>query len=232
MFIFHLSFASSTSDPSCRFFAISLDCDLSGWMKFLIGDIGIGLFLAVLLHTLNHRNHIEIQSIIQSQEMLRKKRLNYALSHMKNVVKLIMHTISAIKGSANQYNLTLALQDKEKRMWLETGIMSKLRADEAKLGRLLQSTRLIMVASNDVLEPEVVNRVEGVLNFIAEITAEEGDDGMMQFPKSQVCRVKLEYLLDLLSNYHVSPTPPAKIIEKPQEKSAEITNSVSVELKG
>ena len=201
-------------------------------MKFFIGDIGIGIFLAVLLHTLTHRNQVTIERIIQSQEMLREKRLNYALKHMKNVVKLIIHTISAIKGSVNQYNSTLALQDKEKRIWLETGIMSKLRADEAKLGRLLQSTRLIMVASNDVLEPEVVNRVEGVLNFIAEITAEERDDGTMQFPKDQVCRIKLEYLLDQLSNYHVSPATSAKMIEKSREKSADITDLVGIGVRG
>jgi hypothetical protein len=107
-----------------------------------------------------------------------------------------------------------------------------MRADEAKLGRLLQSIRNLMVASNDVLDPEVVNRVEGVCNFIGEISAEESPDSTMYFPKYHVCRTKVEYLLELLQNHQVTAHGQQEIVREPYKHRSTISNAVVFERSG
>ncbi len=229
IFVFHLAFASGTVNPNCGLFTIRLDCDLSGWMKLFMGDIGIGAFLAVLLHNFSHRNQMKIEQIIHDEKELKERRQNYSLTHLRNLLHLILFTMSLVKRSINQYNAALSEKDSDKQIWIQSNTLSKMRADEAKLGRLLQSIRSLLVASNDVLEPEIVHRVDGVCNFIGEISAEESPDNTMQFPKFHVCRIKVEYLLELLQNHQVSPIPQKKTIEKPPKQTKDISNPVLVQ---
>jgi len=223
---FHLVLgAGEINPPHCGLYEIRLDCDLSGWMKLFLGDIGIGAFLAVLLHTFSHRNQTKIEQIIHAEQELKQRRQNYSIGHLRNLLNLILFTMSVIKRSINQYNSALSEKDSGKQLWIQSNTLSKLRADEAKLGRLLQSVRNLMVASNDVLEPELVNRVEGVCNFIGEISVEETPDTTMQFPKYQVCRTKVQYLLELL-NYHVPRVQQKQIINdrtvRPKDESPSV----------
>ncbi len=228
IFVFDLAFASGTVNPNCGLFTVRLDCDLSGWMKLFIGDFGVGAFLALLLHTLSYRHQQTIEKIIHHEQELRERRQNYSLAHLRNLLHLILFTMSLVKRSINQYNAALSEKDSGKQMWIQSNTLSKMRADEAKLGRLLQSTRSLLVASNDVLEPEIVNRVDGVCNFIGELSAEESPDNTMQFPKLHVCRIKVEYLLELLQNHQVSYIPQKKTIEKPPKQTKSRSNPVVV----
>ncbi len=227
-FVFRLAFASTTVHPNCGLFTISLDCDLSGWMKLFIGDIAIGAFLALLLHTLSHRNQQRIDQIIHAEKELRERRKNYSITHLRNLLHLILFTLSIVKRSINQYNAAAGEKDSGKKMWIQSNTLSRMRADEAKLGRIMQSIRSLLVASNDVLEPEVVNRVDGVCNFIGELSAEESPDETMWFPKFNVCRIKVEYLLELLQNHQVSPIPQKKTIGKPPKQPKDISSPVVV----
>jgi hypothetical protein len=232
MFAFHLVFAADINNPPhCGLFELRLDCDLSGWMKLFIGDIGIGAFLALLLHTFSHRNQLKIEAIIRSEEEMRKRRHNYYIGHLRNLLNLVLYTLSVLKRSINQYNSAVYEKDSSKQLWIQTTVLSKLRADEAKLGRLLQSTRSLMVAANDVLEPELVNRVEGVCNFIGEVSVEENPNTTMEFPKYHVCRIKVQYLLELL-NYQVPPVQQKQIVNDRLERPREESSSVVVEKVG
>ena len=84
---------------------------------------------------------------------------------------------------------------------MQSVTLSELRRDEAKLGRVLQSVRSILTAANNVLDPELVNRVDGVCNYLGEISVEQQADGTMEFPKYEVCRIKVRYLIELLQTY-------------------------------
>ena len=230
MFVFHLAFAAAEEAPRhCVLFEVRMDCDLSGWMKLFMGDIGIGAFLAVLLHSFSHRNQQKIEQIIDSEKKLKERRHSYSVTHLKNLLNLILFTMSIIKRSINQYNSSLTITDTTKQMWIQSNTLSKMRADEAKLGRLLLSIRNLMVASNDVLEPEIVNRVEGVCNFIGEITVEESPDNSMEFQKYTVCRLKVVFLLELLQGKYVSSSSQKKIIKKSKKQVKNISSSVIVE---
>ncbi len=228
IFVFHLAFAADTRDPNCGLFTIRLDCDLSGWMKLFMGDIGIGAFLAVLLHTFSSRNQKKIEQIIHAEKELKERRQKYSLAHLRNLLNLILFTMSLVKRSINQYNAALSEKDSGKQMWIQSNTLSKMRSDEAKLGRLLQSIRSLLVASNDVLDPEVVNRVEGVCNFIGEISAEENPDNTMQFPKFDVCRIKVQYLSELLQNHQVLSIPQKKTNREPPKQTKDTSNPVIV----
>jgi len=109
--------------------------------------------------------------------------------------------MSVTKRSISHYNLTVGLTDEEKPRWMQSVTLSELRRDEAKLGRVLQSVRNILTAANDVLDPDMVNRVEGVCNYLGEISVEQKANGTMEFPKYDVCRMKVTYLIELLQTY-------------------------------
>lgn len=119
------------------------------------------------------KNQVKIEAIIKSEQNMRDRRKDYAVSHMKNLLSLLFFNMNLIKGSLTHYNMAVNLSDENRKLWLQSAYLSRLRADEAKLGRILISVRNILVAANDVLEPEVVNRIEGVCNFIGELSSEE-----------------------------------------------------------
>lgn len=193
-------------NPNCDRFDYNPECDFSPTLHLLIGEVfiagGISLALAVLFYRLTNRNQEKIEQIIENEHLMRNRRKDYAVNHLKNLLTLVIFTISMLRGSLNRYNNAIKIQDEDdKKVWLQSTSLSKVRADEAKLGRVLQSVRSILVAANDVLEPEIVDRIEGVCNYIGELTTEENQDGTMEFPKMNVSKIKVQYLLDLLKTY-------------------------------
>jgi hypothetical protein len=213
-FVPHLVFGSGPDDPTCGRFDYSRQCDLSPTL-FLIVDLIIGVLLAIFFHYLSKRNQIRLDKIIESQEALRHKRMDYAAKQLKQLFQLTLFTMSATKRSIAHYNLTVGLKDDEKPMWMQSVTLSELRRDEAKLGRVLQSVRSILTAANDVLDPDMVNRVEGVCNYLGEISVEQTAHGTMEFPKYDVCRMKVNYLIELLQTYSRATRSFKDIVEEP-----------------
>lgn len=213
-FIPYLVFGSGPDDPTCGRFDYSRRCDLSPTL-FLLLDVVIGILLAVFFHYLSKRNQIRLDHIIESQEALRNKRMDYAAQHLKQLFQLTLFTMSVTKRSVAHYNLTVGLTDDEKPMWMRSVTLSELRRDEAKLGRVLQSVRSILTAANDVLDPDIVKRVDGVCNYLGEISVEQQADGTMEFPKYDVCRMKVSYLIELLQTYSRETRSFKDIVEDP-----------------
>jgi len=214
----YLVFSSGVDAPSCGRWDYSRHCDLSPTL-FLLLDIVIGISLAVFFHYLSKRNRIRLDQILESQEALRNKRMDYAAQQLKQLFHLTLFTMSVTKRSVTHYNLTVGLTDDEKPMWMRSVTLSELRRDEAKLGRVLQSVRSILTAANDVLDPDMVNRVDGVCNYLGEISVEQKADGTMEFPKYDVCRMKVSYLIELLQTYSRETRSFKDIIEEPNGTS-------------
>jgi len=196
----HLVSASGPDAPTCGRFDYGRQCDLSPTLALIL-DLVVGGLLALFLFYLSKRNQIRLDHIIASQEVLRNRRMDYAAQHLKHLFQLTLFTMSVTKRSISHYNLTVGLTDDEKPRWMQSVTLSEPRRDEAKLGRVLQSVRSILTAANDVLDPDVVSRVEGVCNYLGEISVEQQADGMMEFPKYDVCRMKVSYLIELLQTY-------------------------------
>ena len=125
-------FGSGPDDPACGRFDYSRKCDLSPTL-FLLVDLVIGILLAIFFHYLSKRNQIRLDQIIESQEALRHKRMDYAAKHLKQLFQLTLFAMSVTKRSVAHYNLTVGLKDDEKPLWMQSVNLSELRRDEAKL---------------------------------------------------------------------------------------------------
>jgi len=227
-FLPHLVSGSAPDAPTCGRFDYNRHCDLSPTL-FLIVDVIIGVLLAILFHYLSNRNQKRLDHIIASQEALRNRRMDYAARHLKQLFQLTLFTMSATKRSVSHYNLTVGLTDDEKPRWMQSVTLSELRRDEAKLGRVLQSVRSMLAAANDVLDPDVVSRVEGVCNYLGEISVEQQADGTMEFPKYDVCRMKVMYLIELLQTYSRETRSFKDIVDDPYGTSPIASESALTE---
>jgi len=207
-FLTHIAFGAGERSPACGLYIWNNECDISGTLHMMLGDglvgASIGVTLALFFHRLTHRNQLKIEQIIESDQAIKNKRKDYAVGHLKNLLTTLFFTMNMLKGSLSNYNNAVKLPDDDGKLWLQSTSLSRIRADEAKVGRILISVRNILIAVNDVLEPEVVNRVEGVCNFIGELSVQENPDGTMEFPKMSVSKIKVQYLLEMLKTYTVT----------------------------
>ncbi len=217
-FVPSLVFGSGPDDPTCGRFDYSRRCDLSPTLALIL-DLVVGGLLALFFYYLSKRNQIRLDQIIASQETLRNKRMDYAVKQLKQLFQLTIFAMSVTKRSIAHYNLTVGLKDDEKPLWMQSVTLSELRRDEAKLGRVLQSVRSILTAANDVLDPDMVNRVDGVCNYLGEISVEQQADGTMEFPKYDVCRLKVNYLIELLQTYSRETGSFKDVVEEPYRTS-------------
>jgi len=234
IFLVHSAFAAAT--PGCEFFDLSPECDLSGWFHLLLGDIIIGSIvgglLALLFHRLAHRTQKKLETIIESQENMRLRRKDYAAQHLKNLFNTLLFTIGVINKSTSNFNLALASETrKNERQYLREKMLSELRSDEVQMGRVLQLIRNTIIASNDILEPDVIDQIDGVCTFIGELSATEQRDGKMAFPKYEVCKAKTRILLGTLQTYstetHLFEEPKIEYSQNVFEESSETLKKAS-----
>jgi len=204
--IFFVDSAFAAATPGCGFFDLAPECDLSGWLHLLLGDIIIGSIvgglLALLFHRLAKRAQKKLELIIESEENMRTRRKDYAAQHLKNLFNTLLFTIGVINKATSNFNLALASETrKDERVYLREKMLSELRSDEVQMGRVLQLIRNTIIASNDILEPDVIDQIDGVCTFIGELSAIEERDGTMVFPKYTVCKTKTRLLIEKLQTY-------------------------------
>jgi small-conductance mechanosensitive channel len=228
IFFVHSAFAATT--PGCGFFDLSPECDLSGWFHLLLGDIIIGSIvgglLAFLFHRLAIRTQKKLETIIESQESMRLRRKDYAAQHLKNLFNTLLFTIGVINKSTSNFNLALASETRrDERQYLREKMLAELRSDEVQMGRVLQLIRNTIIASNDILEPDIIDQIDGVCTFIGELSAIEERDGTMVFPKYVVCKIKTRLLIEKLQTYsnetHLFEGPKIENLQNQSNKTEE-----------
>ena len=87
------------------------------------------------------------------------------------------------------------------RTWKIRTLNERVKFEEEKLGRLLDVVRSTLVGAQDVLEPEAVMQIDGVITFVGEMMVEEQPDETMEFVKYSVSKKKVLYLLEKLKSY-------------------------------
>ena len=228
--IFFVNSAFAAATPGCGFFDLAPECDLSGWLHLLMGDILIGSIvgglLALLFHRLAHRTQKKLETIIESQESMRLRRKDYAAQHLKNLFNTLLFTIGVINKSTSNFNLALASETRrDERKYLREKMLAELRSDEVQMGRVLQLIRNTIIASNDILEPGIIDQIDGVCTFIGELSAIEERDGTMVFPKYDVCKTKTRLLIGNLQTYsnetHLFEEPKIENLQNQYEKHDE-----------
>ncbi len=195
-----MAFAAVTE--GCGLFDISLECDLSGWMKLFLGDLAIAASLALFLHFLAHRTQSKLEKIIEAEEELRNRRKDYAVMQLKSLFNSVLYTLGSINKHIIHYNTEYRTQTNEdKKIWLRGILLSEIRAEEAKMGRILLSARNTLIASNDVLNPEMNQQISGTITFLVEVSKNEHQDGTLDYPKYNICKNKIKFLSEIFSSY-------------------------------
>lgn len=201
-FFIHSAFGTVTVE-GCGLWDVNPKCDLSGWMKLLMGDIGVGAVLAVLLHFLAHRSNVKleennlesrkisanIQKIIESQESIRKARRDYAVQNVKNHMTTLLFVIGIINRMTMNYNT--ATDQK-------SVIYTKIKGEEDRMLRIIQNMRNTITYSSDTLDPTLVDQVDGLCTFIGQTSVTE-KEGKLEYPKYETSRRKLDEITKKLA---------------------------------
>ncbi len=161
------AFAVSPSVEECNMFEVTISCDLSGWMKLILGDITIAAGLALFLHYLAHRsnakieqnnqaiknNSIAIQKILTEQQNTKLRRQTYVIQSFKNqfnVLLLCIGIINRFQNSENNYQKN-SEHDTPKSVEIEN---------------ILHRLRNTMNLSIDVIDPMLIDQIENFLILV------------------------------------------------------------------
>ena len=192
------AFAAGTT-PGCGMFDISPGCDLSGWLHLLLGDALTGGILGILFHYLSHKTNTKIEHIINEAEQLRKRRKQYSIQQLKTSFNGLLFALGSVQKSVQHYNAHLN-NVKSNEIGMQKILMTKdIDTEKVKLEHNLQRIQNIIIATNDVLEPDVVNQINAVVTFIGEITIQE-ENRLLRFPKYDVCKRKAKYIIEMLKS--------------------------------
>jgi hypothetical protein len=206
----HYAFGASGT-PGCGMFEIREGCELGGWLHLILGDIAIGALLAVFLHTLAHHSNKKIeynakaiQAIVTTQELQRNRRKDFAVFNLKNLFNTLLHVMGQVNKSTLNFNETMQQEsNREQRGLKRSIILGEIKGEEERVARIINSVRNNLLSANDVIEPDVVNQIEGVCTYLSEIYAIETLDGVMNLPKYLISKKKIRYVIEKLSTYTV-----------------------------
>ena len=225
VFLLKTSFISAayaaSATPGCSMFEIKEGCELGGWMHLILGEVVIGALLAIFLHVLAHRSNIKLENnsqiinkIIEMQEEQRNRRKDYAVFNLKNLFTHVLHILGQVNKSVLNFNSTfdLDIEQKEKK-WRQEILHNEIQNEENRLAHVIDTTRNNLLAVNDVLEPEVVKQIEGVCMYLSEIKLQESSFDLIHFPKYQISKKKIKYVIEKLNTYNVKSHSFAKIMK-------------------
>jgi hypothetical protein len=184
---------AAVSDPNCSLYTVELGCDLSGWMKLLMGDIGVGAVLAMFLHFLAHRQAKKTEIVIHNQESMRKRRQEFAVQTLRNHFTTLLFILGVMNRFLSKYNE--GGPDKSK-------FYDKIRAEENRIEKIVQTIRNTLMYSNDALDPTFVNQVDAFCTFSQNLLKEENDKILM--PKYDEGKKKILELTEKLKEFDSS----------------------------
>lgn len=105
--------AETISD--CETWEFRIDCEPSGWMRFIIGEIAMatimGIGLGYLFYYLSERNQKEIKKIndkiakiIDDENKLKQNRKEIAAINLKNILNIILFNFDKLQKSVKLHN--------------------------------------------------------------------------------------------------------------------------------
>lgn len=170
-FLVHYAYGATSED--CGLFELRSGCDLSGWMKLIMGDLAIGAVLAILLHHLSHRSNVKIeentaiakenskniQKIIVAQEESRNRRKIYVVQTLKNHFSSILLCI----GIINKFMMESNVHDTTSTNLLE------LKQKDSELKNLVYRSRSTLDLSIDLFDPLFIDQIEKFFTSIDQL---------------------------------------------------------------
>ncbi len=208
VFFFHAAFAVVT--PGCGLFDVSLECDLSGWMKLFLGDIAIGAFLALLLHFFSRRSNVKIeknseqlkensekikensekiQKILDAQEYSRNRRRDYFVASTKSSINAVLLRL----GMMNRIVLN------EKNIGADD-LYHRLELEEIAIHEVIEKVKHAISLAVDILDPMLVTQIDNLFTFIQELSPSKNKE-KLEFSECEEAKEKIMHLRDRLEEF-------------------------------
>ncbi len=200
-FFIHSAFGEVSE--GCGLWDVNLECDLSGWMKLFLGDVGVGAVLAVLLHVLAHRSNVKlekntallqenslaIQKILDTQEYSRNRRRDYF--------------VESTKSSFNAILLRLGLMNRivlnEKKIDTDDQYR-KLEFEEKIIIEIIEKVRQTISLTVAILDPMLVTQIDNLSTYIEELSPSANKE-KLEFPEYDDVKEKIMHLRDRLEEF-------------------------------
>ncbi len=142
----------------CDPFHLTIDCDLSGWLGLLLGDMLMGIGLAVLFYYLSSKNDEKIEGvrknvfkIILEQAEIRHKQETYVIQFLKNNFGSILLCMGIISTFSNS-------KDESKK------ILAQAKQDDLK--HIVQKGRSVLGMAINLLDPMLVEMIEKTFDIV------------------------------------------------------------------
>ena len=157
-------------DESCDIFELHHECDLSGWITLIYGDLLIGITLALVFHYMVSDSNKKIAAaalktdkVLSEMRRVHDRRKAYVIQALKNHFSSLLLCVGMINRFINS--------DDEKKK----NIAESKKQD---LNKILQKSQMVLDLSIDVLDPMLVEKIQKIFTVI-EDSMEESDKGMI-----------------------------------------------------
>lgn len=193
--VFNEVYAQSDFE-NCGIFEISDVCDASTIFALVVGDIFIGGILGLLFAYFSDRNYRAIKQMVERDFLLSNRRKDFAVRNLKSSIHILIFTIGITKKLTTLYNLPNYVTPKEV-------LRDKINYHYSRFIIFLDSTRNGLFYSADVLEPEIMYKIEHACIFLNQLHV-TFDDNVAIFQQSETGLKKLRHLSRDLSTYRNS----------------------------
>jgi len=208
--IFLFDSAYATVSEGCGMFEIKAGCDLSIWMALILGEIVVGAFLAIFLHYLEHKSHIElekdskqlkenseklkensiaIQKILDAQEYSRNRRRDYLLASMKSNSNAILLRL----GMMNRIVLNKENIDTDDQY-------SRLELEETAIHAIIEKARHTTSLAIDILDPMLATQIDNLFTYIEQLSPSKNKE-KLEFSEYDDVKEKIMRLRDRLEEF-------------------------------
>ena len=201
VFFFHAAFAAVSE--GCGLFDVKPGCDLSGWMKLLMGDIAVGAFLALLLHFFTHRSNIKlekntellkensvaVQKILDAQEYSRNRRRDYFVQSTKSSINAVLLRLGMMNRIVlNKENI--GTDDQYRRLELE----------ETAVREVVEKVKHAISLAVDILDPMLVSQIDNLFTYIQELSPSKNKE-KLEFSEYEESKEKIMHLKERLDEF-------------------------------
>jgi len=201
VFFFHAAFAAVSE--GCGLFDVKPGCDLSGWMKLLMGDIAVGAFLALLLHFVSHRSNVKIeknsellkensatiQKIVEAHEYSRNRRRDYFVESTKSSINAVLLRLGMMNRIVlNKENIDT--RDQYRRLELE----------ETAIHGVIEKVKHAISLAVDILDPMLVNQIDNLFTYIQELSPSKNME-KLEFSEYQELKERIMRLKERLEEF-------------------------------
>jgi len=208
IFLFDSAYAAVSE--GCEIFEIREGCDLSNYVVLIFGEILVGASLAILLHTLSHRNSMKlekdseqlkensekikensvaIQKILDAQEYSRNRRRDYFVESTESSSNAILLRLGIMNRIvSNKQNLDT--EDQYHRLELE----------EIAIHEIVEKVRHTISLAVDILDPMLVTQIDSLFTYIEQLSPSKNKE-KLEFSEYEEAKEKIMHLRDRLEEF-------------------------------